>query len=96
MLVSRPLQLLCPCRVTKKVCQVSEFACVCLFSNSMGPLMTRGALLFLYVPIASHILPTSVFSHSAQLSGNSHLQLTFTCLAIKELINVLYPCFPWE
>lgn len=58
--------------------------------------MTRGALLFLYVLIASHIPPTSVFPHSAQLSANSHLLLTFTFLTIKELINVLHPCFLWD
>lgn len=67
--------------------------CVCLFNNSVGMLITGLCCCSCKSSIASHIPPTSVFSHSAQLSGNSHLLLTFTCLAIKELINAPHPCF---
>lgn len=74
----------------------SELVSVCLLNNLMATLMTRGALLLLSVLIASRTPPTSVFSHSALLPGNSHLLLTFTCLTIKELINVLQPCFLWD
>lgn len=50
-------------------------------------------LLLLQVLITSRPPPPLLFSHNVWPSANSHLLLTFTCLAIKELINVLHPCF---
>lgn len=68
---------------------VSEFACVCLFSNSRGTVNDRGCPV---VPVhADRFLhPTNMFFH-AQVSC-----LTFTCLAIGKLISALQPCFLWD